>query len=132
MAYLLEKKNGAAWDDISQQAERFILDEKLDMLADFMIEYNGQSLKLDDDNLTLVHDDYIRYGTDGADENKENVLRDLDSLMDWVTGYNWIADGSFPPAAWDIATTVGGKMYYDAPVGTASALKLDLPNTFDR
>jgi len=127
MAFLLQKWDSLTetWDDLSQQAQKFDLDVHLDIFNVREIEYNGQTLVLDDEN-AIENGDYMRYRTDGSAENFGNMLSDIDSEMSQASGHNWIAGSGSP--TFDVNTTVAGKMYYDAAVGSANQIKLDLPN----
>ncbi len=123
MAYVLEIWNTSTetWDDISDKSSGINPDVHLDIFGIRYITYNGVTMELDADSLTIVNGDYIRYRTDDANSYYENMIYDVDSTMDSVG--NWVADdGSF-----DINVTVAGKMYATAPDASFASFKIDLP-----
>ena len=127
MAFVLEKWNTSTetWDDLSTQAEKLILDLNLDIFGAREMEYQGQTLVLDDYGTTILDGDYIRYGTDGSVNNYQNMIKGVNSTMASSAGHDWAAGLGSPP--FDINVSNAGKMTWDYQSGQAEEIYLDLP-----
>lgn len=129
MANILQKWNTSTetWDDLSEFIGQINIDVHLDIFGVREIEYDGQTLTLDDSN-TIESGDYIRYGTDDSPVNYQSIIQEASKFMNDPSDHYWI-DGDVPPT-WDVDTTVSGKMYFDASGGggTGKEIKLNIPN----